>query len=259
MSMPTADLPAAESTAGRILITDDDPSSRGGLVAILEHAGFDCRTAGSSTEALGLLATETFDLIIADIHMEGNSQLELVATVNRREEAPPLILVTGQPSIETATQAVRLRVFDYVLKPVDGEQLVALAREGVASSRMMKLLRSHRHRLKESLAEIDRCENLSRNATGTALNAALGTYLSVAVQQSLSTIGDIGDLAAAIVARDETGEAQRRMQTARPLVLVDAVRETIQVLERTKTSFKSRELAELRRKLEELVGAGREK
>lgn len=257
MSVPASNNSTKRPTAGHVLIVDDDSATRGSFVAVLERAGFDCRASDSSADALGLLANEVFDLIVADIHMEGNSDLEMVRALYQREDMPPVILVTGQPSIETATQAVRLRVFDYMLKPVDGDMLVAVAREGVASSRMMKMLRAHRHRLKESLAEIDRCENLSRNAAGSALNAALGTYLSLAVQQSLSTIGDVGDLAAAIVAHDETEAVQRRLQSARPLLLVDAVRETIQILERTKASFKSRELAELRKKLEGLVKTDR--
>ena len=243
--------------AGTILVSDDDPASRDALVAVLARAGFSCRSAPSAAEALALLAECEFDLIVTDINMPGNAGLEMVRTLSEREGSPPVILVTGQPSLATAMQAVRMRVFDYLLKPVVGEKLVAHAREGVASGRMMKMLRSHRRRMKESLTEIDRCEDLSRNAVGTTLNTALSTYLSLAVRQSLATIGDVGDIAAAIISQDDTGEAQRRMQSARPLVLVDAVRETIQVLERTKTSFKSRELAELRKKLEFLVKSDR--
>ncbi len=242
--------------AGKILVTDDDPSARGAMIAVLERAGFACRPAHDAAAALGWLASEPFDLIVADIHMTGNVDLEMVRELNARESSLPVILVTGQPSIETAAQAVRLKVFDYLLKPVAGARLVALAREGVASHRAMDLLRAQRGRLKTSLAEIDRCEELARNATGPALNAALGAYLRVAMQQSLSTIGEIGDLAAAVIAGDKTGAVQRRMETTRPLLLVDAVRDTIQVLERTKASFKSRELAELRKRLEDLVKPG---
>lgn len=241
------------ATGGHVLVSDDDPAVRGALEAVLTRAGFSCRTADTADQTLSLLAAENFDLLVADIHMEGNKQLEMIRQLSDQEDAPPVILVTGLPSIETATQALRLRVFDYLLKPVDSAQLVALAREGVASGRIMKLLRAHRLRLKESLAEINRCETLARNANGTVLNAALGTYLSLAVQQSLVTIGEVGDLAAAIVTQDPSGKAQHRLQSARPLVLIEALRETIQVLEHTKGSFKSHELAELRKKIEALV------
>ena len=256
MAAPELIAATTRSTAGHVLISDDDPAVRGSLEVVLTRAGFSCRTADTSARALELLAREDFDLIIADIHMEGNSQLELVRTLSGQEDGPPVILMTGLPTVETATQALRLRVFDYLLKPVEGESLVALAREGVASSRMMKMLRAHRLRLKESLAEIDRCESLARSAKGPVLGAALGTYLSLAVQQSLATIGEVGDLATAIVEQDVGGKTQHRFRSARPLVLIEALRETVQVLESTKSSFKSRELAELRKKLEALVKPG---
>lgn len=250
--------PLPESPVGRILVSDDDPSARGALVAVLQHARYWCHPTASATEALRSLEEHEFDLIVADIQMEGNADLEMVRALGQRDDSPPIILVTGQPSIETATQALRLRVFDYLRKPVDGEKLVALAHEGVASGRMMRVVRKHRMRIEESLAQINRCEEMTRTTTGAGVNDALGTYLNLAVQHSLSTIAEIGTLAEAIVSQDEAGELQRRLQLARPLVLVDAIRETIQVLERTKTSFKSRELAELRKKLEELMEMSRQ-
>ncbi len=255
---PPASADVVATPTARILISDDDIASRSALITILERAGFSCRSAESAAETLALLAEGEFDLMITDINMPGNAGLEMVRTLSEREDVPPIILLTGQPSIETATQAVRLRVYDYLLKPFDADKLIALARAGIASHRMTQVIRTHRARLKSSLAEINRCEELSRNASPASANAALSTYLSLAVQQSLSTIAEIGDLAGAIVDQDGGGEIQRRLQAARPFVLLDAVRETIQVLETTRHSFKSRELGDLRKKLEFLVKSGRE-
>jgi DNA-binding response OmpR family regulator len=253
MTHSTSSSSVASINTGRILVSDDDLATRESLVTMLSRAGFKCKSSDSSTAALEMMAGEDFDLIIADIHMDGNADLEMVRTLNERKNSPPIILITGQPSLDTAMKAVRLRVFDYLVKPVDGDKLVAHAREGVAIGRMMTILTSQRNRLKESLAEIDRCEELSRNGSGTVLNSALSTYLGVAVQQSLATIKEFGELAESVISNDGPSQEKDRFQNARPLVLVNALQETIRVLEQTKTSFKSRELADLRRKLEKLM------
>ena len=244
-------------SAGHVLIADDDPASRGALASVLQRAGFACVVSESALEAFGLLEGADFDLIVADICMPGNAGLEMVGALAKRAEAPPVILVTGQPSLESAMQAVRLRVFDYLLKPVEAAKLVDLARAGVASRRMLQVMRDHRERLRTTLSEIDRCEEIAKHASGTAANAALVTFLGVAVQQSIATIADIGNLAEAVMGGDLSGETQRRLQDSRPLLLVDAIRETVHVLEQTKGAFRSRELGELRKKLERLLGNGR--
>lgn len=220
---------------------------------MLDRAGFSCLTCTSSPEAIGILERESVDLVIADIHMPGNAGLEFVQMLSERTGMPPVILITGMPSIETASKAVRLKVIDYVLKPVDPDRLVDLAREGVAASRVIHMMGSHRARIEKSLEEMNRCEKLVRNALQPTANDALNTFLTISIQQALDTIADVGDLAQYILESDPAGDSQRRLQSAKPLRLVEAIRETIQVLENTKNSFKSRELGELRKKLEILV------
>lgn len=204
-----------------------------------------------------MLAGSAYDLIVADIRMPGNDELEFIEVLNTREDTPPVILVTGQPSIETASKAVRLRAIDYLIKPVEAGRLLQAAKDGVATNRIKRQLRAHRTRMKESLQEMNRCEELVCSGVGATANAALGTYVSLAVQDALATISDLGELAEVLVGGDEAGQAERRLQTAKPLSLVGAVRDTIQILERTKTSFKSKELADLRKRLEGLIGADR--
>jgi CheY-like chemotaxis protein len=246
--------PPAPGPGGTILVADDDPLVRNALASVLRRRGFACVAVSTAEQALTALRQQPIDVLICDIGMPGNADLELVRHLSEQEDAPPIILVTGQPSLETALQAVRLRVFDYLLKPVDTSQLLALAQAGIATRRSLQLLRTQRLRLRETLAEIERCEEIARSSPGRAANAALVTFLGVSVQQSVSTIADIGNLAEAIVCADSEGQAQRRLQATRPLLLVEAIRETIHTLEQTKGAFKSRELGELRKRLEGLIG-----
>lgn len=246
------DAPSAE-TVGRVLVADSDPASRDVLVSLLAQNGFTMLTAANATEAATLVQGGTIDVVLADIHLPGNEQLEMVRALTEMEDAPAVILVTGRPSIETAAHAVRLRVFDYLVKPVDKEKLVNVVGEGVELSHRLRFCRRHRALLTAAVAETERCAQLARSAPSKIANEALSTYFKLAVQQALSTVADIGTLAEAALARNRDGTLRQRLDAMHPMLLLEAIRETIRVLEGTKSSFRSRELQELRVKLERLL------
>ncbi|HZG50688.1 MAG TPA: HD domain-containing phosphohydrolase [Pyrinomonadaceae bacterium] len=116
---------------GRLLIADDEPEIRNILQEFLCD-DYECRAVGSAEEALALLATAKYDIIISDINMEGMSGLEMIPHV--REIAPEtvIIMISGAQTIEYAIDALRAGAFDYVTKPFDlrhVEMAVERARE----------------------------------------------------------------------------------------------------------------------------------
>src|SRR5438105_4070113 len=104
-------------TLGRILLADDDELLRDGLSSQLVRTGYECVCADTGHAALELLRNESFDAVIADIHMPGNSGLEMVEAVPQIVAGLPVILLTGNPTMETATRSVRLPVYAYLVKP----------------------------------------------------------------------------------------------------------------------------------------------
>ncbi len=100
-----------------ILIIDDVEQIRLLLAELLSM--HECTLAASADEAMALLETRTFDLVLSDINMPGTSGLELVPVILKRSPDTVVVMVSGEQTIETAIEAMRAGAFDYVTKPLD--------------------------------------------------------------------------------------------------------------------------------------------
>ena len=113
------------ATAGRILIVDDDDSVRNALLRVMQHAGFACRDAASAAQALELLGSERFDVMITDVRMPGMSGVELVPRARILDDDLAILMLSGVNDVASATQAMKLGALDYLLKPASSDQLVS--------------------------------------------------------------------------------------------------------------------------------------
>ncbi|MCB2184228.1 MAG: sigma 54-interacting transcriptional regulator [Desulfobulbaceae bacterium] len=112
-----------------ILVVDDEESLRLTFKMFLSRAGYGpVSSASSYDEALELLKTQKFDLIVSDIVMEGSSGIDLLRQVKELGLKCPMVMVTGYPNINSAAEAVRLGAFDYLAKPVKKDNLLRTAR-----------------------------------------------------------------------------------------------------------------------------------
>ena len=102
----------------KILVVDDEEALRYTIETFLSREGYEVDTADSLREALGKLSSIFFDLILTDIMLGDGTGVDVLRKVNNRNQACPVILITGNPNIETATDAVRGGAFDYIAKPV---------------------------------------------------------------------------------------------------------------------------------------------
>jgi signal transduction histidine kinase len=102
----------------RILIVDDEKSIRITLRAFLKDAGYDVAVAEDAQAAQAILKRETFDVVVSDIILPRVSGVALLKQI--RETAPDVqvIMMTGEPTVETAGEAVRAGASDYLTKPV---------------------------------------------------------------------------------------------------------------------------------------------
>lgn len=110
-----------------ILIIDDEESIRFSFKAHLSREGHEVLTAEDYESALAVIANTDLDLIIADIILGGQTGIDILHQVKERSMRCPVIMVTGAPDLETATEAVRLGAFDYLPKPVRKETLLRVA------------------------------------------------------------------------------------------------------------------------------------
>ncbi|MCH7685446.1 MAG: sigma-54-dependent Fis family transcriptional regulator [Planctomycetes bacterium] len=100
-----------------LLIVDDDDDFRGTIVRRFERRGFRIADAASAIEALGLIERRQFDVAIFDMVMPGMSGLELLEKLKADRAEFEIILLTGQGTIESAVQAMKLGAYDYLSKP----------------------------------------------------------------------------------------------------------------------------------------------
>ncbi|HEX3107352.1 MAG TPA: response regulator [Terriglobales bacterium] len=114
----------------RILFVDDEPSIRLTLPPVLEQHGFEVEAAASVAEAVSCIAASRFDVLISDLNIEqGGDGLRVVSAMRKKQPHCVTLILTGHPGFETAVDALRLRVDDYVVKPVDVETLISALRK----------------------------------------------------------------------------------------------------------------------------------
>ncbi|PYS91288.1 MAG: hypothetical protein DMF64_12730 [Acidobacteria bacterium] len=105
-----------QKSRARILIADDEPQIREMLHELLSD-DYDCQEVASAEEALALLCTESFQLVLSDITMSGLSGLDMVPQVLKLAPDTVVIMISGEQNIESAIRAMRVGAFDYVTKP----------------------------------------------------------------------------------------------------------------------------------------------
>src|SRR4030042_2014126 len=98
--------PVQAGSKGYILIVEDDPMVLRGFVRTLTRAGYLVKTASEGRSAIDLLDQEKFDVIVSAISMPGMDGLQLLRKVRERDFDVPVIMMTGNPALETAVQAI---------------------------------------------------------------------------------------------------------------------------------------------------------
>jgi diguanylate cyclase (GGDEF)-like protein len=188
---------------GRILVVDDETFFQELFRDLLGGAGHAIRTAASADEALGLLRDEHFDLLVTDIVMPGMNGIALVQEAKRRDPGIEAVAVTGRDDVKLAVGAMKVGCADFLTKPVEGDELLAVAERALAR---VQLRREHSQLLEENL-EFVRSHALYRQ--GLQLLATLdGERLQDLAMSVLARVTDAQG--AAIWTADERGLFQLR-------------------------------------------------
>ncbi|MBI5833293.1 MAG: response regulator [Armatimonadetes bacterium] len=227
------------ASGGLVLLADDDPVVRSTDSLRLARLGYECQTAPDADSAMALLADRDYDVLISDIDMPGNDELALVTRAQALRPGLPVLIVTGSPSFDTARAAVGLGVRAYLLKPVSMDVYAAEMEAAVHVRRLWRAVQDAGTRLAPLAGDEDALVD-------AGLEALLWSVASAATQ-----LGAIQ----AQAGRLAPGQVRSEMAAAVPQTdLVDALRETVEVLHDTKNSFRSKALARLRHRLEQLLG-----
>src|SRR5512140_302795 len=121
---------------GRILIVDDEYSVRDSLEHWFRKDGHKVQVAANANEALDLLEAGRFEVAIVDIKLPGMDGVQLQERMHEIDADMAVIMITAFGSVDTAVRTLKHGAFDYVLKPVDPDELSHLVRRALEHRRL---------------------------------------------------------------------------------------------------------------------------
>lgn len=109
---------------GSILIVDDEEEIRESLSMVLRDEGYQCATAPNGSTAVEALKEHSYDILITDLKMPGPDGIKVLEEALRRSSDTMTIIITAHATVETAIQALRKGAADYILKPLDFDEVI---------------------------------------------------------------------------------------------------------------------------------------
>lgn len=207
---------AAAPEVLRVLVVDDNASLLRFLVSAFSANGCTVTPAAAAEQALALITEQSFDLVVSDIKMPGLSGLDLLRSVKGRQPGTPVVLITGNPSVNSAVFGLRHGAYDYLPKPFSIREIQEL----LGRIRTDRLKWDGQVPLPAGLTE-----ELSRRQSGVEVMfrigdlALQGLETSLFMDEVLRLIGhSIKNDAAIVLLRDEQGAFSCSQQGAGPLV-----------------------------------------
>lgn len=144
----------------RFLVVDDDPAVRAICVRLLQLSHYEVEQVDNGAQALQLLETGSYDIVLTDLNMPVLNGLELLRHIKARFPNLDVIMITGFASIDTARQALKLGAFDYLTKPLELDDLQHTV-QTCLESRELKRLRQERETLSEMMALMELSRTIS--------------------------------------------------------------------------------------------------
>ena len=225
-----------------ILLADDEQTFLNSTAYLLREEGYDCDCVSSGNEADSLFQAKEYDLLIADIHMPGNDHLELVRKVQRQAWATSVILVTGQPTLDSAVRSVQLPVVAYLTKPIDIEQLKTTIRSALENSHVLRALSHARKRLLVEAEELTKVEQWMAQSTKRLPSREMMTTLDDSLALLIGSTRELCQLRQVLAPDEPIEDLCRFSECVKQVAFAEAIQDAIDVIERTKNNFKSKEL-----------------
>ena len=113
----------------RILAVDDELLIRDLLYDFFTTQGWDITVAENGQRAIDFLRNQDFDLVLTDLKMPDIDGMDLTGRIRNTHGSLPVIIMTGYPTLETALEALRFKVDDYIIKPFNVNQLFKVAKK----------------------------------------------------------------------------------------------------------------------------------
>ncbi|MFA5026513.1 MAG: sigma-54 dependent transcriptional regulator [Candidatus Methylomirabilota bacterium] len=128
---------ASRPVRSTILVVDDDPGIRESFEALLSKE-YDLHFASEGTEALRILSARDINLVLLDIRMPGMDGIEVLRRIRELNEHADVVVITAVKSLKTAVEAIKLGASDYITKPFDIHEILALIKRVMEKQELVK-------------------------------------------------------------------------------------------------------------------------
>jgi DNA-binding NtrC family response regulator len=128
--------PLMSLSGARILVVDDEPAVADVIARIARALGHEAIVADSVDAAIERLAESTYDVVLTDLRLGDRDGLELLRHVQERNPDVPVVVITGQATVDSAMEAIRAGAYDYISKPPDRDALGALLKRAIDKRRL---------------------------------------------------------------------------------------------------------------------------
>ena len=131
----------------KVLLVDDEKDFIESLAERLQLRDFDVTTALNGIDAINLVQENDYDVIVLDVKMPGKDGIETLKEIKKTTQLSQIIMLTGNATVESAIQGMKLGAYDYIMKPTVTEDLIELI------NKAYKIVEEQKERI--SRAEID--------------------------------------------------------------------------------------------------------
>ena len=133
--VPRRSFEASPSSAGSVLIVDDEAEIRESLRTLLELEGYEVETASTGEEGLSRIGERTFDLVLLDVALPDRNGLDILVDLRAIDPVMSVVMITAYGTVENAVRAMQSGAANFIQKPWDNEKLLADVRAAVARHR----------------------------------------------------------------------------------------------------------------------------
>jgi two-component system nitrogen regulation response regulator NtrX len=131
----------------RVLIVDDDQSTLASLSRAFRLAGYEAAVCDHAARAIALLQQERFDIVFSDVVMPGKDGLAMLADLRELGVTTPVIMISGQATVDMAVRATRLGAADFLEKPISSDKLLLTVENTLRLARLEEENRQLRRRV----------------------------------------------------------------------------------------------------------------
>lgn len=239
--------------AGRILLADDEQIFCDSTGELLRREGYICDCVPDAQAAIEKLKQHSYDVINADIKMPGNPHLELIKDLPSLAKGTFTILITAYPSQKSAIEAVQLPVLAYMVKPINFDELKKNVIQAIKQKNLFQTVSQTKERLRQWHEQMQGMEEILENRNEATFSASVKNFLDLTLSNISAAFMDVKNLTQVLADDQKTSAVCNLFNCPKLNELTEGLAETIKTLELTKSSFKSKELGQLRIKLEQLM------